>query len=162
MNQAHKDLDDVGHAFAVERHARERWWHEEELINQRLGWLLTAQGVIGAGYAWLMHRIAEIATEVAKAPSAEIRSALSAYRERLIELSGALWGIGVVMAAFVFVGVLAAVFAQRSLREHYRHHPFQLGISAGTTIAGQAVAVSVPLVCMLAWKVVDEKLRGTW
>jgi hypothetical protein len=95
----------------------------EELINQRLGWLLTAQGVIGAGCAWLMQWIAEIATEIA-------------------------------------VGVYAAVFDRRSPRDHYRHHAFQVGISAGTTIAGLSVAVSMPLVCRLAWKIVDEKLRG--
>jgi tellurite resistance protein TehA-like permease len=107
-----------------------------------------------------MHRVAEIATEIPKATPGEVRDALSAYRGQLLELSAALWGIGIVVSAFVFVGVLAAVLAQRNLREQYRNHPFQLGISAGTTIAGQAVAVSVPLICMLAWKIIDAKLRG--
>lgn len=43
----------------------------------------------------------------------------------------------------------------------HRRSGFGSAYAAGTTIAGQAVAVAVPLICMLAWKIIDAKLRGS-
>lgn len=45
-------------AFVIERE-RTRWWHEETLIGQRLGWFFSAQGLLGTGFAWLRYRLAE-------------------------------------------------------------------------------------------------------
>ena len=42
-----------------EKLARERWWHEDVLINHRLTWLLTAQIALFAGYGWIIEKITQ-------------------------------------------------------------------------------------------------------
>ena len=42
-----------------EKLARDRWWHEDNLINHRLNWLLTAQIALFAGYGWIIEKITE-------------------------------------------------------------------------------------------------------
>lgn len=41
-----------------EKLARDRWWKEDQLVHQRLTWLLSAHVILGTGYAWLKYRIA--------------------------------------------------------------------------------------------------------
>ena len=40
-----------------EKLTRERWWHEDALINHRLTWLLTAQIALFAGYGWIIEKV---------------------------------------------------------------------------------------------------------
>src|SRR6185312_17423895 len=84
--------------FERECHARDRWWQEDRLINQRLTWLLTSHGVIGAGYAWLKHRISEIHVEVVGLQECkdklQLLNAKLHYKEQLVELSDLLVVLG--------------------------------------------------------------------
>lgn len=143
-----------------EHHARERWWREEELIKQRLGWLLSAHAVVGAGYGWLRHRIAETAVDIARAPDAPaLQASLTAYAATLRQLSEALWWIGIVASLFVLLGVAAAIAAQRAIQTHYRPYGVQLGVSPFTTIAGHATAVALPVLCIIGWRVAHDLLQ---
>jgi hypothetical protein len=150
---------DRDHALEVEIHARTRWWHEDDLISQRLSWLLNAHAIVGAGYAWLRHRMAEVATEIAA--QSDARLPLLAYRGQLSVLADALWWIGVCVSVFVLLGIVAAIVAQRRLARDYqaRGYAFTLGVSTATTDAGAAVAVALPLVCVAGWLLVDAALR---
>lgn len=42
-----------------EKLARERWWHEDVLINHRLTWLLTTHIALFAGYGWIIEKITQ-------------------------------------------------------------------------------------------------------
>jgi hypothetical protein len=42
-----------------EKLVRDRWWHEDALINHRLTWLLIAQIALFAGYGWIIEKITE-------------------------------------------------------------------------------------------------------
>ena len=49
-----------------EKLARDRWWHEDNLINHRLNWLLTAQIALFAGYGWIIEKITETGHDLNK------------------------------------------------------------------------------------------------
>ena len=52
---------------------KDYWWHENDLINQRITWLLTSHSLLCAGFAWLKYRIAEITfDDKAKSCNADI------------------------------------------------------------------------------------------
>lgn len=133
--------------FEIEKHARERWWHEDELIHQRTTWLLTAQGVLGAAFGFVKYRIAELAFRI---PGEKPEFDYAHYIETLGRFAAALVAIGVLSALVTFVGILAAKKAQGRLREIYGTH---MGISPRTTSLGHAVSLSTPVLCVVAWLV---------
>lgn len=146
-------------AFDVEKHARQRWWREEDLIRDRITWLLTSHGVVGAGYAWLKHRSAELLVEVAKSSKdADLKASLLAYQTRIQDLSLGLWWIGIVVSIFILVGVTAAVAAQSQLKQQYKEAGFELEVSSFTTWLGHAVALALPALCMIGWKLARDAL----
>jgi hypothetical protein len=124
---------------------RVRWWREEELMNQRLTWLLTTQGLLSAAYGFLQYKL--ISPTEGKSLSClpadphEIR-ALHYFGDGI-----AVIGLGSSVTSFV--GILAAVWAQRILSSECQG--FYLGVSPITTSMGQAVALLTPVLCAGAW-----------
>jgi hypothetical protein len=47
-------------SFEKIKHARDRWWQEDCLVNHRITWLLQTQGVIGTAYAFLRYRETDV------------------------------------------------------------------------------------------------------
>jgi hypothetical protein len=54
------DVERNTYKLEANKHTQERWWQEDELVNQRTTWLLTTQGVLGTAYGFLVYRIAEV------------------------------------------------------------------------------------------------------
>jgi hypothetical protein len=159
MATALLQIPDANHRD-FEHHARERWWREEELIKQRLGWLLSAQAVVGGGYGWLRHRMAETTVDVARAPDLPmLQASLASYATTLRQLSKSLWWIGIVAAGFVLLGVSAAIVAQYAVQAHYRPYGVHLGVSRFTTMAGHVTAVALPALCIVGWQYLDQLLQ---
>jgi predicted alpha/beta-hydrolase family hydrolase len=138
----------------IEKHARERWWHEDDLVNQRTTWLLTTQGILAAGYAFLRYRIAEL---LEGRPLAQIDPFRRNYVGELETLANAIALVGLVSCAVTFLGIFAAVIAQRALAAQY---PFVLGVTPGTTATGQLVGLATPVLCATAWFVALGVFRG--
>ena len=137
--------------FERERHARDQWWQEDRLINQRLTWLLTSHGVIGAGYAWVKHRISEITVDLAK-PIYDFRllEALQYYQKQLIELADLLKILGSAVSVLVLIGIASALWAQHKLQKV--HYPqYRLYVTTRSTIGGHGTALLMPLLCLGAW-----------
>jgi hypothetical protein len=134
-----------------EQQATERWRHEDELINQRLTWLLSAHALLGSGYAWLKYRIAEITLDAAMRDAAT--QALTApalkYTHEIARLMGFLAYVGVFVALFALMGLVAACVAQKRLQARYP--TVELGVSQGTTNLGRCAALSLPAACLGGW-----------
>lgn len=131
--------------------ARDRWRHEDELINQRLTWLLSAHALLGAGYAWLRYRQAEVRLEFQKlAPTPPaLLAEVQRYLAELDELMGFLALVGLGVTLLVGLGIVAACLAQNRLK---RDHPgLVLGVSRLTTNLGRCTALAVPAACLLGW-----------
>lgn len=131
--------------------ARERWRHEDELINQRLTWLLSAHALLGAGYAWLRYRVAEVRLDLKAqaAPPQALLDEVPRYLAQLDELMGFLALVGLGVTLLVGLGIVAACMAQNRLK---RDHPgLALGVSRLTTNLGRCTALAVPAACLLGW-----------
>jgi hypothetical protein len=144
------DLD-----FEKEKHGRTRWWHEDHLINQRTTWLLTSQGLLAGGFAFLRYRIAELAQGH---PLTTLSLPLQTYIGTLETLANALFAIGFVSSLVSMAGIGAAIGAQRTLAKQYSQ---KLGVASWTTFVGQVVAISTPVLCALAWFLAFTVLRRT-
>lgn len=141
-------------ALELEKHARERWWHEDDLVNQRTTWLLTTQGILAAGYAFLRYRIAEL---LEGRPLAQVDWFKRAYLQELETLANAIAIVGLVSCAVTFLGIFAAVAAQRALGRQYA---FVLGVTRWTTLTGQIVGLATPALCALAWMAAWAVFKG--
>ncbi|MFM8309133.1 MAG: hypothetical protein ACKN87_19370, partial [Microcystis aeruginosa] len=80
--------------------AREKWVHEDNLINYRLSWLLLSQTILFATYAVLL-----------AAPNTVPQF------ERINKLLVILPWIGVVNLIIAYISILAALSAQYKLKE---------------------------------------------
>jgi hypothetical protein len=138
------DFGQETYKLEASKHAHDRWWQEDELVNQRTTWLLTTQGVLGTAYGFLLYRIAEVKYTV------ELQEKLEAglYIDALTTLANIVALIGSGSAFVSFIGILAACIAQHSLSKLYRKN---LGVTKLTTWTGHAVAAATPLLCILAW-----------
>jgi hypothetical protein len=144
VSRGRDDVERDTFKLEANKHAHERWWQEDELVNQRTTWLLTTQGVLGTAYGFLLYRIAEVRYTL------ELQEKLEAGRfvDELERLAGIVAIIGIGSSGMSFMGILAACIAQHCLS---RLHGNILGVNKWTTVAGQAVAVFTPLLCIGAW-----------
>ncbi len=139
--------------FEIEKHARERWWHEDNLVNQRTTWLLTTQGVLGTAFGFVKYRIAELSFRAIDKP---VEFKLPDYVETLRVFADCLTAIGLVSALAAWAGIYAAHRAQRALQAS--HGPY-LGVTEHTTRLGYAVGLSTPMLCIVAWLVALSLFR---
>ena len=133
-------------AFEKEIHGRERWWREDELVNQRTTWLLTTQAVLGTAYGFVRYRIAEI---MHRNPAKELFDFdAGPYLDTLRLFASCLVAIGIVGSVVSFVGIYAAHQAQKALQRQYRK---SLGVSVHTTRLGHLTALATPSLFIIAW-----------
>ena len=130
-----------------EEHGRQRWWHEDGLVNQRITWLLTTQGVVAGAYGFLVYRICGVAFGAAESmPTGDV----DGYLAMLSRYAGLLVIIGIVTSFVSFAGTAAACLAQYLIARKYQ---FGTGVSAFTTLLGWCTALATPVLCMVAWTI---------
>lgn len=133
-------------AFEEEVHGRERWWREDELINQRTTWLLTTQAVLGTAYGFVRYRIAELTHQNLAKSLADFK--LEPYLDTLRLFAHCLVAIGIIGSMVTLIGILAAHQAQRALQRQYRR---PLGVTNLTTFLGHFTALATPALFIIAW-----------
>ena len=121
------------------KQGRERWVHEDHLIDHRLTWLGLTQTLLFAAEGILIE----------KTPTAK--------KEALFEkLDWILPVVGFVSSALIYCGVLAATIAMVRIKK--QHGMPDYGVSKGTTIGGWTSAIGLPFLFMWAWsRVIDCK-----
>lgn len=131
-------LDRAKLEFDKEKHARERWWHEDALVNQRLNWLLTSQALLGAGYGYLQQRLAALSSV---SPPPDLKP--------LQQISAGAPIFAIMLCIIILVGLQSAVWAQRKLQAD--HPQFQLGVGRKTTFGGHLTSRVVAIIFVLGW-----------
>jgi hypothetical protein len=155
-NGSQADLEERRLAFEKEMHGRERWWREDELVNQRTTWLLTTQAVLGTAYGFVRYRIAEIAhRNLAKVP---FDFDADRYLDTLRLFASFVVGIGIVGSVVSLAGIYAAHHAQKTLQQQYSD---TLGVSSLTTRMGHWAALATPLLFIFAWSMAAILFRQT-
>lgn len=121
---------------------REKWTHEDNLINHRLSWLLFSQSILFAAYAVLLTAAKDIPQS-----------------DRIDRLIGLFPFIGGFTIALISATILAALLAQQELGTQILKQELpnvEWPISSSTIIATlrNFAAGGLPLVFMIAWIVV--------
>src|SRR2546422_4795974 len=120
---------------------RRRLEHEDNLVNQRLSWILMSQAFLLTGYAILLN-----------APT-DLRSEMYARHQGLL-----MWLIpltGTVTVLLIWVSIVGALLAMRDLRARAATHPgFDSSHIQGRGITrwlGMEAPLLVPAVFLLSW-----------
>jgi hypothetical protein len=118
--------------------------HEDNLLNQRLSWILTSQSFLLTGYAILLN-----------APAALQSETYARHHRLLMELIPL---SGVVTVFLIWAAIIAALLAMRDLRARTEAHPgFESSHIQGrpmTRSLGMAAPTLIPVVFLVSWLVI--------
>ena len=118
---------------------RERWIHEDQLINHRLGWLGVTQGILLAAYGMALRELSTLALQTPRSPLYDPTHFLAQLPPP----------IGFSTSLLVFVGVLAANIVMYRIGDISRS--LNYGISRRITLMGQCAGVGIPLIFVVVW-----------
>lgn len=112
--------------------AREKWVHEDQLINHRLTWLLVSQTLLFAAYGALLNTRCDVL-----------------FLSKISKILDVLPLLGIGIALVLLLSILAACHALRILRNN--KDSFQLQASTNTHLIGLIAPVLLPVIFIFAW-----------
>jgi len=131
-------MDAAHESFEV---IRRRLEHEDNLVNQRLSWILTSQAFLITAYAILLNAPAILRSEMHQRHQALLMW--------LIPLSG------IVTVSLIWLAIIAAILAMRDLRACAISQPgFESSHIQGralTRLLGLCAPILIPAVFLLTW-----------
>ena len=127
-------------AFSV---FREKWVHEDNLINHRLNWLIMTQTILFAAYGLLLGTGAE----------QQIEQQISKYQNQIDRVIEALPIIGILVSFLILLGIVGAVGAMYELRKSRTAQVEKMDIDTAlwTSILGQVTGVLMPVAFIGGW-----------
>jgi hypothetical protein len=153
-------------AFKVYRSYEE---HENNLLNQRVTWLITVQTVLIAALAYLVQKQYEIVERVVASDKPFLDMAFAVLSGRFGIVLYLIAIVGGVFAGFALVGVVAAAEAQRRVRDQWKTRYVEAGENSvagtflprlaggGSEVAarlGRVFGYGLPCLFILLWLVV--------
>ena len=132
--------------FDQNKHARDRWHHEDHLVNQRTTWLIQTQGVFGGAFGYLQYRAAEVNSGLVAMMDNALKNG---YLEKLGQFARGIQLLGLVTSVALFIGIVAAGEAQKELQK--QHPLISLGVTPKTTDWGYYASLAIPGASILAW-----------
>ena len=154
---------DCEHSLEIYRLCRAKIEHEDELVNQRLTWLITLQGLLFTAYGFSIS--AEAASLGSKGieigASEAARGAYEAFMANLLSLRHGLSYLGIAVSFAALTGILAAC---RAIRDDVAAmHGLPVRDLAGKPlfprIASEGSANALGMTCALS---VPFMLSGVW
>ena len=144
--QAGGRRDEAAHSTGAKtpdsKEGREKWVHEDLLINHRLTWLGVTQGLLFAALGVAVHEAGSSNTQ----PLPKL-------------LIGGIPLIGLISSLLIFVGVLGAIVAMVKIRRVFFPDK-ELGVSNVTTMLGWTCALGLPTAFVFSWIWVVITVRG--
>lgn len=124
---------------------RNRIEHEDNLVMQRLSWLMASQSFLFTAYAIVTSNLT-----TAAAISANV------HLHHLVTLSHIIPVVGLLNSFLIFVSILAALKAIRELRRRYERQPqplqaIRLQTSRTVRWAGLSAPLLLPLMFFAVW-----------
>jgi hypothetical protein len=144
------DEDQAGNLGAEEySRYREKWVHEDHLINHRLNWLIMTQTILFAAYGLL------IGVKVGKSePKLEDCKCLENLEMDKIEnILNVLPAIGIAVSTLILLGIIGAVGVMYELRKSRTEQVenMDIGVALLTSILGQLTGLLLPIVFIIGW-----------
>ena len=126
---------------------RERIEHEDNLIVQRLSWLVGSQSFLFTAYAIVTNGLATQPPTVT-----------THFMNQLARLFQLIPVVGTLTSVLIYVSILAAVVAMRQLRNSYRSRfgkddDLPIQTHAPIRLPGYSAPVLLPLVFIIVWLV---------
>ncbi len=123
---------------------RSRIEHEDNLIMQRLSWLMASQSFLFTAYAIVSNGLTN-----SPAPGADV------FVNHLTVLSRIIPIVALVNSLLILISILAALKGIRELRNEYCRHPMleaiTLQTSPSTRVLGMSAPVLLPLLFLAVW-----------
>jgi hypothetical protein len=120
---------------------RKRIEHEDNLLNQRVSWIVSSQAFLLTGYAILVNAPSQLRSEQLVRDHTLLM--------KLIPLTS------ICITVLLWFGILAGILAMRDLRACARAHPgYEGGHIQGrplTRVIGLATPALVPVVFLITW-----------
>lgn len=148
-------------AVPVFARVRDKVEHEDELVHQRMTWLMTLQGLLFTAYGFSMSGEASALTSkgLDSNPTALATEALSRFTSNLNNIRYGLVLLGILASAAALVGVLAAFRAIRddaalwkTLEPENSEPPFPQIIGTGSAnTLGMICGISLPYTTAAGW-----------
>ncbi len=118
---------------------RNRIEHEDNLVMQRLSWLMASQSFLFTAYAI-------VSNGMVNSPPA----GGNIFVRHLVALARIVPVVAMLNSLLIFVSILAALKAIRQLRNQYNRHPGKLGaISLQTNKIARTLGLSAPVLLPL-------------
>ena len=111
--------------------AREKWVHEDNLINHRLTWLLNSQTIFFAAYGLV-----------------SVYGDMPKIQGDLDKILSILPVVGIVTGLLIFISILGAA---RALQLLNKNGEYRLGVSDGTHQFGLVCPLLMPFVFIVSW-----------
>lgn len=136
MNDKHNSGNDISGDYS---RYREKWVHEDHLINHRLNWLIMTQTILFAAYGLLI--------------SVKVQNPESRYLNNIESVITTLPAIGIAVSALILLGIIGAVGAMFELRKNRTAQVETMDVDAAlwTTILGQITGLLMPAVFITGW-----------
>ncbi|MGC4094899.1 MAG: hypothetical protein QM756_44675 [Polyangiaceae bacterium] len=133
----------------LRKELREKWVHEDHLINHRLTWLLTSQTILLGAYGLVNQRLSDwffCPTE-------------SQLKHTVFLLNVIPW-VGIAVSGFLLLGLVAAGRAMKIIRRQHRAIGGAPDVNKWTARLGLVAALPLPLVFMAAWGCIEHDQWG--
>ncbi|HMV16310.1 MAG TPA: hypothetical protein PLL39_09925 [Rhodocyclaceae bacterium] len=138
----------------LQEEGREKWIHEDNLLNHRLSWLGVTQGLLFAALGLI---ISQTGTTPMTNANLSAGHASDLKAQLLAKLINGVPLLGLVSSLLILVGTLAATVAMAKIKKRYELPEY--GISLITTVFGWICAVGIPYIFCVAWLII---INGHW
>jgi len=116
---------------------REKWKHEDDMINHRLNWLIMTQTILFAAYGLLL--------------GVKVENTESNLLTKIDNLLDVLPAMGMSVSALVFLGIFGAVGAMSELKKPAKSEGVTIDVASWTSWLGQATGLLLPVVFLVGW-----------
>jgi len=140
---------------------REKWIHEDNLLNHRLTWLGLTQTLLFAALGLVIQQSGTSGPQPTSAqltmPGSALTHSSNLQNPILLKLVNGLPIVGLVTSMLILIGTLAATAAMARIKRQFDLPRY--GISLSTTVAGWICAVGLPYAFTVTWALI---INTTW
>ncbi len=113
---------------------RDKWVHEDDLLDQRISWLLLSQTLLFAAYGVFM--------QVTKD---------SPYARKAGQLLMWIPWFGIALICNIFIAIIAAISAQYQVNTEGSRQGYKVNVGGGLTWLGYIPPIALPVLFIVAW-----------
>lgn len=140
-----------------EKFAHSRWWKEDDLVNNRLSWLLRSQVILFATYG-IIYKFSD--------QNGFIHNFFVFFKkehcDQLNRIINSIPYISFFICIFITIGICAAWEAQEKLFKFYKKEGINLGVDRVTSKGGKFSGITLPIIFIGGWGYLYRGINGLY